>query len=927
MSNEEQEESPTQVLLFKKYTLLKNIGGGAFGTVFLGLNVLTRENVAIKIEERNNPKSALEKEAYILYLLKGPGLPDVISFGRTKRYNILIERLLGRSLYQLYNDMNKKFTLKDICMIAIQILERLEYIHSKNYIHRDIKPHNFLVSPKNEGLIYIIDFGLSKKYKSERGKHVKFSFTKHITGTPRFCSYNAMRGVEQSRRDDLESLSYLILYFFLGALPWQGLKITSQKQRFKEIAKMKKNMNLKNICKDCPNEILLFCIYTRRIGFTENPNYNYMKNLFKSILDKNGFINDQKFSWIEHQIDPLESIKNLHIHKNSPHKRLIKKLRSSLERKNKAKSKEKDNNNDYTLNTIYIDNKKNISDLSGLDKTQNDIGKNKVLIHSNDNNILLQNNLIQLNLDNNKHSYNYPLVIYKTDKTQSENNFNKIAQTFQSNNSNVMQNFEFNFPDKISMINVSGSNFINMNLNPDNDNMDIIAEKAGNISKGIKIHDYIRQEEKEGGVIDKDFDYRQNDFFNINTPVFPSEQSDKEKEIEIAVNVKKNKNNIDNKKNNMIKNKVYNMNNKADNYFKDNKGINDINNLSIINKYSDEYIKKNNDNKLSISQKENKSYSFNINNNNNYNKNPKLEEQTKLNPFLPKKVTIDLYKNSNQNLDNNSAKYIQKNIKKNNINNQNIINKKSPEIKNANTKKRLINENSNNSRFKLVNNTYELANKNIKNNKININKDNLINHTQINTNNKINNKNNNNHIINQNNRNKYIRIVNNKENEITLQRANNMNKNNLKLFNSIYDNQNFIKYDLLTEYNNNSEYQLPNNIYNYTAENNYYFNNKNKTMNLKLYKPINRSLLNNKNINNKKPNNNNIIINNLIIKNNCDNLFYKDNLKNNISPQNKNQILRTSVNRNADGTNLNKITNSNQASLRYSQRYQLNKKI
>ena len=214
MSNEEQEESQTQVLLFKKYTLLRNIGGGAFGTVFLGLNVLTRENVAIKIEERNNPKSALEKEAYILYLLKGPGLPDVISFGRTKRYNILIERLLGRSLYQLYNDMNKKFTLKDICMIAIQILERLEYIHSKNYIHRDIKPHNFLVSPKNEGLIYIIDFGLSKKYKSERGKHVKFSFTKHITGTPRFCSYNAMRGVEQSRRDDLESLSYLILYFF-----------------------------------------------------------------------------------------------------------------------------------------------------------------------------------------------------------------------------------------------------------------------------------------------------------------------------------------------------------------------------------------------------------------------------------------------------------------------------------------------------------------------------------------------------------------------------------------------------------------------------------------------------------------------------------------------------------------------------------------
>lgn len=100
-------------------------------------------------------------------------------------------------------------------------------------------------------------------------------------------------------------------------------------------------MNLKNICKNGPNEILLFCNYTRRIGFTENPNYNYMKNLFISILNKNGFINDKKFSWIEHQIDPLESIKNLHIHKNSPHKRLIKKLRTSLERKIKLKAKKR----------------------------------------------------------------------------------------------------------------------------------------------------------------------------------------------------------------------------------------------------------------------------------------------------------------------------------------------------------------------------------------------------------------------------------------------------------------------------------------------------------------------------------------------------------------------------------------------------------
>ena len=130
--------SNNQILIFKKYRLLQNIGGGAFGTVFLGNNIISNEKVAIKVEERNKPRTTLEREAYILYYLKGPGLPEIKSFGKTKRYNILIQTLLGRSLYDIFNDCNKQFTIKDICMVAIQVLERLEYIHSKNYIHRDI---------------------------------------------------------------------------------------------------------------------------------------------------------------------------------------------------------------------------------------------------------------------------------------------------------------------------------------------------------------------------------------------------------------------------------------------------------------------------------------------------------------------------------------------------------------------------------------------------------------------------------------------------------------------------------------------------------------------------------------------------------------------------------------------------------------------
>ena len=184
-------------------------------------------------------------------------------------------------------------------MIGVQILERLEYIHSKNYIHRDIKPRNFLSGLKNEGNIYIIDFGLSKKYRSARGKHVKFSISKHITGTPRFCSVNAMRGVEQTRRHDLDSLCYLIMYFFKGFLTWQGIKIGSKEQRCLAITKMKKYIKVESLCENLPEEIILFYKYIKKLEFTENPNYEYMKSLFIPVLNKNGFINDNQFSWIK----------------------------------------------------------------------------------------------------------------------------------------------------------------------------------------------------------------------------------------------------------------------------------------------------------------------------------------------------------------------------------------------------------------------------------------------------------------------------------------------------------------------------------------------------------------------------------------------------------------------------------------------------
>ena len=154
-------------LIFGKYSLKQLITNGTFGEVYIGTNIFNKKNYAIKIEKLQNNESSLKQEAYILFLLKGPGIPSVISFGISCKYHILVEELLGESIKTIFNK-NKKFNIKDTCMFAIQALERIEYIHSKNYLHRDIKPGNFLVGNPDKSQLYLIDFGIAKKFRSSK---------------------------------------------------------------------------------------------------------------------------------------------------------------------------------------------------------------------------------------------------------------------------------------------------------------------------------------------------------------------------------------------------------------------------------------------------------------------------------------------------------------------------------------------------------------------------------------------------------------------------------------------------------------------------------------------------------------------------------------------------------------------------------------
>ena len=257
--------------------------------LYEGVNIKTNESIAIKLEKKDINGNILENEAYYLITLKGYGIPKIITFGKNNYYNILIEELLGLSLIHLWKykkEKNKDILLKNICMIALQGLDRLEYIHSKNIIHRDIKPENILIGKKDQNVLYLIDFDLSKKYRSSRtGKHIKFQNIKKAFGSFMYMSLNTHKGYELSRRDDLESFGYMPV-FLAKSLPWMklGNKKIGKLELNNGALKMKKSISIQELSKDLPNEFAEYINYTRKLEFEQEPNYKYLKNLFVSLF-------------------------------------------------------------------------------------------------------------------------------------------------------------------------------------------------------------------------------------------------------------------------------------------------------------------------------------------------------------------------------------------------------------------------------------------------------------------------------------------------------------------------------------------------------------------------------------------------------------------------------------------------------------------
>ena len=208
--------------------------------------------------------------------------------------------LLGKSLEDIFQSQQKKFSIKTVCMLGIQILDRLEFIHGKNIIHRDIKPDNFVLGLDNKKhIVYILDFGLSKKFRSSRThQHIKFNVNKKLTGTARYASINALRGCEQSRRDDLEAIGYVLLYFLRGSLPWQGLHVLKGEDRYKKILNKKKATSAEELCQNFPEEFVEYVKYTRNLEFEADPDYKFLHGLLVSVLKKQNAIYDFWFDWV-----------------------------------------------------------------------------------------------------------------------------------------------------------------------------------------------------------------------------------------------------------------------------------------------------------------------------------------------------------------------------------------------------------------------------------------------------------------------------------------------------------------------------------------------------------------------------------------------------------------------------------------------------
>lgn len=286
------------------YRVGRKIGEGSFGVIYEGQNMLNNSVVAIKFESRKSEAPQLRDEYRTYKIMAGSvGIPNVYYFGQEGLHNVLVIDLLGPSLEDLFDSCGRKFSIKTTCVLAKQMISRVQSIHEKSLIYRDIKPDNFLMGRPNsrhQNTVFIVDFGMAKHYRDPKTKqHIPYRERKSLSGTARYMSINTHLGREQSRRDDLEALGHVFMYFLRGSLPWQGLKAATNKQKYEKIGEKKQMTPIRELCEGFPEEFATYLTYVRKLGFEETPDYEYCKSLFSKVMVKLGVEDDGICDWMD----------------------------------------------------------------------------------------------------------------------------------------------------------------------------------------------------------------------------------------------------------------------------------------------------------------------------------------------------------------------------------------------------------------------------------------------------------------------------------------------------------------------------------------------------------------------------------------------------------------------------------------------------
>jgi serine/threonine protein kinase len=268
-------------MISNKYVLIEKIGNGSFGTIYKGKNVRTEEYVAIKIELINSGTNLLKNESKIYQYLTGiKGVPNVKWFGKDDKHYFMVINLLGESIENL-RFKRGPLSLKLTLQIGLQIINILESIHEKGLVHRDIKPDNFLLGlGENSKKLYLIDFGFCRSYL-KNDNHIPLSSTRSLVGTPKFASINAHKLIELTRRDDLESLAYMLIYLHTCCLD-DELLVNKQNTEYIDYIDLKENLNK---IQTIPIILLHYLQMTRQIEFDEKPDYKKMSELFMKELE------------------------------------------------------------------------------------------------------------------------------------------------------------------------------------------------------------------------------------------------------------------------------------------------------------------------------------------------------------------------------------------------------------------------------------------------------------------------------------------------------------------------------------------------------------------------------------------------------------------------------------------------------------------